>query len=159
MSPIKRRQFLQFAGSALATIGFSQLDIIRQGDRYGKIMAQDTPRKLALLVGINDYPKSDRFRNLYGCLNDVELQQQLLIHRFGFNKNDILTLTNTQASRQGILDAFNEHLVKQSKPGDVVVFHFSGHGSEVFDPNPIDPNYKLNSTFVPADDYGMLDRQ
>lgn len=50
MSPIKRRQFLQFAGSTLATLGLSQLDIKRQGDAMGRVLAQSTPRKLALLV-------------------------------------------------------------------------------------------------------------
>ncbi|HBL57311.1 MAG TPA: peptidase C14, caspase catalytic subunit p20 [Cyanobacteria bacterium UBA8803] len=152
---MKRRQFLQFATSTLATIGFSHLNIIRQGERYGKVLAQNTPRKLALLVGINEYPKSDRFRNLQGCLTDVELQRQLLIHRFGFKNTDIYTLTNDQATRQGILTTFDEHLIQQAKPGDVVVFHFSGHGSRIFDPNPINPQEKLNSTFVPADDHPL----
>jgi hypothetical protein len=32
MSRIKRRQFLQFAGSTLATLGLSQLDIQTAGD-------------------------------------------------------------------------------------------------------------------------------
>ena len=151
MSRMKRRQFLQFAGSALATLGLSQFDLQRQSLRYGKVLAQDTPRKLALLVGINEYPQSQRFMDLRGCVNDVELQRQLLIHRFGFNDSDILQLTDRQASREGILTAFEEHLINQARPGDVVVFHFSGHGSFVDDPDPIDPSGK-NSTFVPADD-------
>lgn len=71
MSHIKRRQFLQFASSTLATIGLSQLDLFKQGDRYGKVLAQSTSRKLALLVGINRYPQTKRFSNLEGCLNDV----------------------------------------------------------------------------------------
>ncbi len=89
MYRISRRQFFQFAGSTLATIGLSQLDIQRQGDRYGKVLAQSTPRKLALLVGINKYPPE---QDLRGCVNDVELQRHLLIHRFGFNPKDIYTL-------------------------------------------------------------------
>lgn len=157
MSHIKRRQFLQFAGSALTTIGLSQFDLFQQGDQYGKVLAQSTPRKLALLVGINSYPQTKRFTNLEGCVNDVELQRQLLIHRFGFNPKDILALTDQQATREGILTAFNEHLVKQSKPGDVVVFHFSGHGSQVADPDKISPD-GLNSTFVPADDNPMAEK-
>ena len=52
---IKRRQFLQLTGSALATFGLNQLKIQQQGDRYARVLAQDTPRKLALLVGINHY--------------------------------------------------------------------------------------------------------
>lgn len=157
MSHIKRRQFLQFAGSALTSIGLSQFDLFKEGDKYGKVLAQSTPRKLALLVGINSYPKTKRFNNLEGCVNDVELQRQLLIHRFGFNPNDILTLTDQQATREGILTAFTEHLVKQAKSGDVVVFHFSGHGSRVADPDKISPD-GLNSTFVPADDNPLAEK-
>ncbi|WP_051055765.1 caspase family protein [Allocoleopsis franciscana] len=85
MNRISRRQFFQFAGSTLASLGLSQLNIQRQGDRYGKVLAQSTPRKLALLVGINQYS----FSPLDGCLNDVELQRNLLIYRFGFNPKDI----------------------------------------------------------------------
>ncbi|HEY9651720.1 MAG TPA: caspase family protein [Coleofasciculaceae cyanobacterium] len=146
MSQIKRRQFLQFAGSALATLGLSQMDIQRAGDRYARVLAQGTPRKLALLVGINTY----RDAPLQGCVTDVELQQQLLIHRFGFNPKDILILTDEQATRQGMLNAFEEHLIKQAKPGDVVLYHFSGHGSQIADPDCDFPDC-LNSTFVPVD--------
>lgn len=58
------------------------------------------------------------------------------------------------ATREGILTAFAEHLIKQAKPGDVVVYHYSGHGSRIFDPNPIgvEPGKAgLNGTFVPVD--------
>jgi hypothetical protein len=149
MTGISRRHFLQFAGSTLATLGLSQLNIQRQADRYGKVLAQSTPRKLALLVGINQYPSQP----LQGCVNDMELQRQLLIHRFGFNPKDIYTLTDEKATRSGILEAFKEHLIRQAKPGDVVVYHYSGHGSRVLDPDPIvvEPgsNGGLNGTFVP----------
>ncbi len=147
MSRIKRRQFLQLASSTLTTLGLSQLDIQRAGDSLGRVLAQSTPRKLALLVGINKY----RDFPLNGCITDVLLQKQLLIHRFGFNPNDILLLTDEQATRQGILTAFEEHLIKQAKPGDVVVFHFSGHGSQVQDPDCDSTPDCLNSTFVPVD--------
>lgn len=56
-------------------MGFSQLNIQRQGERYGKVLAQSTPRKLALVVGINQYQSQP----LDGCINDVELQRHLLI--------------------------------------------------------------------------------
>ncbi|HIK30841.1 MAG TPA: caspase family protein [Oscillatoriales cyanobacterium M4454_W2019_049] len=143
---MKRRHFLQFAGSTLAALGINQFDLFRQGDRYGRVLAQDTPRKLALLVGINDY--TGAWPSLKGCLTDVEMQRQLLIHGFGFNESDIRVVTN--ASRNEILTAFEEHLIKQAKPGDVAVFHFSGHGSRVIDLacNSIGG---FNSTFVPID--------
>jgi hypothetical protein len=148
MTYIKRRQFLQFAGSALATLGINEFDIMRQGDRSRQVLAQTTRRKLALLVGINDY--SNGISPLFGCVNDVLMQQELLTYRFGFNRQDILTLTDKQATRQNILTAFEEHLIKQAQPGDVVVFHFSGHGSRVQDPDRDRPD-GLNSTFIPVD--------
>lgn len=152
MSRIPRRHFLQFAGATLATLGLSQLNIQRQAERYGKVLAQDTPRKLALLVGINKYSSSP----LYGCVSDVELQRHLLIHRFGFNPKDIYTLFDEKATRSSILQAFEEHLIKQAKPGDVVVYHYSGHGSLVLDPDPIIVSSSrdksgLSGTFVPVD--------
>ncbi|MBD1902655.1 caspase family protein [Trichocoleus sp. DQ-A3] len=164
MSRISRRHFLQFAGSTITTLGLSQLDIINRGNCYAQVLAQNTPRKLALLVGINDYPANDRFlRNLEGCVTDVALQEELLVHRFGFNPSDVVKLTSNQApaqqpTRNNILTAFEEHLIKQAKPGDVVVFHFSGHGSRLGDPNPIQGcanqafNDEFNSTLVVADE-------
>ncbi|NER49990.1 MAG: DUF4384 domain-containing protein [Symploca sp. SIO1A3] len=152
MSRIKRRHFLQFAGSALASIGLSQLDLMRQGDRYASVLAQGTSRKLALLVGINRYQSP--IPSLRGCLTDVDLQRELLVNRFGFNPKDILLVTDEaeiKPTRQNILDAFENHLIKQAKPGDVVVFHFSGHGSRVIDPNPLPGSNGLNGTMVPPD--------
>jgi hypothetical protein len=55
MIQIKRRQFLQGAGAALATLGFSQLELQHNALSYAKVLAQETPRKRDLLVGISDY--------------------------------------------------------------------------------------------------------
>ena len=153
MLHIKRRQFLQFASSTLATLGLSQFNIIQKSHRYARVLAQETNRKLALLVGINNYPFGN---TLAGCLTDVDLQKHLLVHRFGFNESDILTLTDNtpeKPTRQNILMAFEEHLIKQAKPGDVVVFHFSGHGSQVADPQCIYKDNQgncINSTLIAA---------
>lgn len=107
---------------------------MRSGDRYYQALAQPTSRKLALLVGINQYPEA----SLAGCVTDVQLQQELLIHRFGFVPSDIVVLTDLEATRQNIETAFFEHLSKQAQPGDVVVFHFSGYGSQI-EGKQIDP--------------------
>lgn len=149
MARIKRRQFLQAAGATLAALGWNQFQVANLGDRYGKVLAQETPRKLALLVGINQYADPS-VPPLAGCVTDTELQYRLLVHRFGFNPRDIVVLTDQQANREGILTAFEEHLIKQAKPGDVVAFHFSGHGSRVVDPDRDHPD-GLNSTLVPSD--------
>ena len=122
-----RRRILQGAAGALGVIGLSQLGLERQATRYGKVLAQSTRRKIALLVGINNYPREP----LAGPTYDVELQRQLLIHRFGFLPQHVHCLTNNQADRQGILDAYNHLLLDQVREEDVVVFHFSGHGARV----------------------------
>lgn len=170
MSPIKRRHFLQATGATLASIGLSQWNLLHQANQYGRVLAQGSPgRKLALLVGVNAYP--DKIPNLKGCLTDVELQWELLVHRFGFNPKDILVVADQKLpvtnyeplkpTRDNILNAFKTHLIDQAKSGDVVVFHYSGHGSRIIDPNPIPEllingekkvnTDKLNGTMVPND--------
>ncbi|GBE93343.1 caspase family protein [Nostoc cycadae] len=125
---MKRRTFLQRIGSILAVLGVTEAEWLTLSDRYAQALAQPTPRKLALLIGINQYRKSP---SLSGCLTDVELQKELLIHRFGFLAANILTLTDEQASREFIEAAFLDHFGKQVKSDDVVVFHFSGYGTRI----------------------------
>ena len=156
----QRRHFLQLAGTTLATLGLSQFDLYRQARRYNSALAQPTRRKLALLVGINTYPQN--ILSLRGCLTDVELQYELLVHRYGFNPQDILVVSDgdltlpgqqivTPPTRQNILQAFETHLIEQAEPEDVVVFHFSGHGSFVLEDNGIPEFNGLNGTIVPSD--------
>ncbi|MDZ8262661.1 caspase family protein [Nostoc sp. ChiQUE01b] len=125
---MKRRTFLKRIGSILAVLGITEAEWLSLGNRYYQALAQPSPRKLALLIGINQYLKIPA---LSGCLTDVELQRELLIHRFGFQGSDILTLTEEEASREFIERAFLDRLGKQAKPDDLVVFHFSGYGSRV----------------------------
>ncbi|MBW4441639.1 MAG: caspase family protein [Plectolyngbya sp. WJT66-NPBG17] len=118
---MKRRSLLQAAGIFCGAWGANQLLL----NRAAQVLAEPTSRKLALLVGINQY----RNISLNGCLTDIELQKALLVHRFGFQPSDIVVLTNQKATRSQIETAFTEHLIRQAKPNDVVVFHFSGFGS------------------------------
>ncbi|MEA5470441.1 caspase family protein [Spirulina sp. 06S082] len=129
---LDRRTFLQGAGLAFLATGMGA----GGGDRltplgiasHFQALAQSKGRKLALLVGINRYGTQNI---LQGCGTDVELQQELLIHRFGFNPQDILVLTDAKATRENIEAAFAEFLLPQAKAGDSVLFHFSGCGGKV----------------------------
>jgi hypothetical protein len=125
---MKRRAFLERIGSILALLGLTEAEWLTLGNHYYQALAAPNSRKLALLIGINQYPQSPA---LSGCLTDVELQKELLTHRFGFATSDILTLTDEQASREFIEAAILDHLGKQAKAEDVVIFHFSGYGSRV----------------------------
>ena len=53
MPTFSRRHFLGFASTALAAYGLNPRHITQNGIRYGQVLAQSTPRKLALLVGVN----------------------------------------------------------------------------------------------------------
>ena len=89
-------------------------------------------KKLALLVGINNY-KSEKIPKLRGAVNDVNGMKRLLVERFGFPPTSIMVLTDEQATREGILHSFREHLIACAEPGTVAVFYFSGHGSRMID--------------------------
>lgn len=151
MTHFKRRHFLQFASATLASLGLSQVDFFRSVDRTTHLLAQPTKRKLALLVGINQYLSG--ISDLWGCVTDVEMQYELLRHRYGFQPTDILMLSDRtphKPSRENILTAFEEHLIQQAQPGDVVVFHYSGHGSLIADPQPL-PGQSLTGSLIPND--------
>jgi hypothetical protein len=64
---------------------------------------------------------------------------------------NILTLTDSQATRENIETAFIEHLSNQAKAGDVVVFHFSGYGSQVMLNESQADSMRLSNSLVPVD--------
>ena len=143
MVRVTRRAFLETT-AALAAVGLSPAWLSVAARRYQVALAEPTRRKLALLVGINQYPAaacdsgSDCLAGrgsgdapLQGCLTDVDLQRELLVHRYGFSESDIVTLTDADATREAIETAFLNHLVDQARSGDVVIVHFSGFGSQV----------------------------
>ena len=117
---IKRRSFIKQMALVSVAIGW-------QAKRAQIMLAESTGRKLALLVGINQYTDVPALR---GAVSDVDLQKDLLINRFAFKSPDILTLKDAQATREAIETAFLEHLTDQVKADDVVLIHYSGYGRE-----------------------------
>src|SRR2546426_11637608 len=89
--------------------------------------------KRALLVGINKYRYSNIIPSLSGSVNDVEDMKALLVGKFNFAPENILVLTDEKATHAGIISAIETHLINKSQPGDIVVFHYSGHGSQMKD--------------------------
>lgn len=82
------------------------------------------PTKYAMLVGINKYPGNP----LNGCVNDVTKLREMLVRDFGFLAENVLLLTDEQATRANILaglDGFTSKL----KRDDLFVFAYSGHGT------------------------------
>ena len=89
----------------------------------------------ALLIGINEYsPKSQPKvpPPLRGCLNDVKLVKEKLESLVRTRPDyalHIQTLFNEEATREALIRHFREFLVGPTQSGDIVYFHFSGHGS------------------------------
>ena len=95
----------------------------------------DGSTRYALLVGISDYrwDNGRDFKDLQGSINDLQAIRGILINRYQFLPQNIHLLKDNQATRDGVLTAFKKFLIQPSKPDDIVLFYFSGHGSRVVD--------------------------
>lgn len=108
---------------------------------------QKPPVRRALLIGIGDY---QALPDLPGAHNDIALIQHVLTDRFGFNSENVEILSDSEATRKGILQAINR-LVEKSGERDMVYFHYSGHGSQIQDLNGDEKDDQLDETIVPTD--------
>jgi hypothetical protein len=83
----------------------------------------------ALLVGINAYPNPNN--NLRGCINDIiDMEYFITTKNKVYAKENIKTLTDSRATRKGILEHLNWLLLGASA-GDQILFHYSGHGAQL----------------------------
>lgn len=97
----------------------------------------------ALLVGINTYPSAP----LRGCINDSKNVCSMLMDRYGaindvnkwvtnltsfqgFEQDNIRMLLDSRATTEAIEERL-WWLIHGAKPGDRLVFHYSGHGSQL----------------------------
>lgn len=106
--------------SSTASREFTRLATVRR-------RAVRTPRKRALLIGINEYP--DPSHRLAGCVNDTFLMSSLLQER-GFDAADIRVLLDTRATAQAIRDRL-EWLFDGADDGSERVLFYSGHGAQL----------------------------
>lgn len=106
------------------------------------------PARKAFLVGINRYP--DPRNNLKGCVNDVLLMAKTLKEQYGFDGKEIRLLTDERATTAAIRSGL-EQLVAGAKPGDSLVFHFSGHGTQVRDLDGDELKDDLDEIICPYD--------
>lgn len=85
----------------------------------------------ALIVGINKYPSSP----LQGCVNDARDMEAMIKTHFGFT--NVTVLLDEQATTSNIKAGLST-LVAGAQPGDVLLFHYSGHGSQIRDTADVD---------------------
>ncbi|KFZ06877.1 hypothetical protein V501_06986 [Pseudogymnoascus sp. VKM F-4519 (FW-2642)] len=122
------------------------------------------PRKKALLIGINYYGTKHQ---LNGCINDAMNLREYLVQDHGFSpaQSDMVILTDAPENRGTPLEpnganmmAAFRWLVSGNNAGDSVFLSYSGHGSQVKDPDG-DRESGFDDTICPLDfeSHGQLD--
>jgi len=104
----------------------------------------------AVLIGINYTGQNGE---LSGCHNDVLNVNKYLIEVQGFRKENVTILMDDgqhkAPTKSAILTAYRR-LVRESKEGDVVFCHYSGHGGRLADDNG-DEEDGYDETLIPVD--------
>ena len=80
-------------------------------------------KRYALLIGINDYNPGSKIPSLRGCVNDIQILNNVLSNQYNFNTT---MLADVEATYGNILKAFHD-LENEVQFHDTVVIHFSGH--------------------------------
>ncbi|KAK4787320.1 hypothetical protein SAY86_011153 [Trapa natans] len=108
-------------------------------------------KRLAVLVGCNYHNTQ---YELHGCINDVIQMREVLLSRFGFEPEDVELLTDAPGSPivptgKNIMAALGR-MVGRAGLGDVLFFHFSGHGTRIPSPRHGRPFWQ-DEAIVPSD--------
>jgi Caspase domain len=118
-----------------------------------------TGRRTALCVGINAYPDAP----LAGCVADAEVWARCFA---GLGFATPAMLTDAQATRSAILGTLS-NMIGRSRPGDIVVLQYSGHGTQLDDVDAdedddsdeaICPYDYASGAFIIDDDFAELFR-
>ncbi|CAE6497202.1 unnamed protein product [Rhizoctonia solani] len=104
----------------------------------------------ALVIGINQYLHHSQ---LQGAVNDANLFKSYLLNDLLVPEEQITTLFDTQATRAGIIQAF-QNLATDPKiqQNDPIVIYYAGHGAEIqTPPNRRASNGPMVQCLVPQD--------
>lgn len=124
--------------------------------------ADERPPMFVLQVGIGKYINAPVWAELRGAVTDVvEMRKVLESERWGVPSANIVTLTDEQGTKPLIFEKFRTHLianakkhhenVKDRRKGAVVMFQFSGHGSQVRDTDGDERDDGKDETLVTHD--------
>ena len=177
MSRLKILAFACVAGCALSYFALATHGSLLFPISLAQSSAQTRkPTRRALLVGIDNYERDPDFQSvkcqepvvrkqspgrkltnakggfvrLEGPVDDVCAVRQLLITGYGFAAQNIHVIEDKDATHDGILSAFKRYLIDEAAPGDVCLFFYSGHGSQVKNSLGGEAD-QLDETLVPYD--------
>ncbi len=97
-----------------------------------RILTVTKPRGRALLVGVNEYQVKG-IRPTPGSIEDALATGKLIQEKGWFDAGEIKTLVGAQATAANIEREFREWLIKETSPGDRILFLYSGHGTQAPD--------------------------
>ena len=102
----------------------------------------------ALIIGVNHCPQfvlsgGSKPRPLRAAESDSDGFADLLVSKFGFERDNIVTLKGPKASLSAVRESF-ERLTRQLKKTDRFVFYFSGHGTQIPDQKPFEEDDDLD---------------
>ncbi len=100
----------------------------------------------ALLVGVGNYP--DPEKRLPGIKSDLTLLVNTLVKKGVMERSSIKTLTDRQGTRNNIVSHFKTWLIDKTRPGDTVLFFYSGHGIQVWDTNGDEVQDGMDEAFL-----------
>lgn len=111
-------------------------------------------QKHALVVAVADYPTRTEGRSWtdLSSLNDVKLVKVMLKEQ-GFEAKNIQILEDAEANTSNVMKAFDD-LIAKLKKGDIVYFHYSGHGQQIAD---LDPATYPNLKYISKDEHDGFD--
>ena len=93
----------------------------------------------ALIIGINRYQNVEP---LTYAVDDAEAVRLMLMENYGFNNENIILITDEEATKENILDGFSDILQKAGEKDRVVVF-YAGHGETYKLPSGGDMGYLI----------------
>ena len=101
----------------------------------------------ALLVGIDKYQYVSELR---GSKEDVRAMKRFIKRVLHYKNSQIKVLLDRQATKKAILRAFDNWLIKGTRPGDRAFFFYSGHGYYIWDTSG-DEDDGYDETICPVD--------
>lgn len=154
---LSHKRFLRIGLLALmATAGY-WLCAARVEMAERPVAGPERPPMFVLQVGIGKYVNAPP---LSGSVNDVvEMRKVLEGERYNVPAANIVTLTDEQGTKKGIFEKFQTHLIanareyfeKTGRKDAVVMFQFSGHGSQVPDVDGDEKDDGKDETLVTYD--------